>query len=103
MIAHGWRQNLKDVGDEALMRRLDTAFPRCVRGYPDLAAGVSARPATKRLTGRRALEAAGVEFTNWDQPGVRLTKAAARASGLPKSIGTSKAAAAKVGRATKPK
>jgi hypothetical protein len=26
---------------------------------------------------QRALEAAGVEFTNGDQPGVRLTKAAA--------------------------
>jgi len=26
---------------------------------------------------RRALEAAGVEFTNGDQPGVRLSKAAA--------------------------
>jgi hypothetical protein len=36
MIAHGWRPNLKDVGDQALMRGLDTAFPRCVRGYPDL-------------------------------------------------------------------
>jgi transcriptional regulator with XRE-family HTH domain len=27
---------------------------------------------------QRALEAAGIEFTNGDQPGVRLTKAAAR-------------------------
>ena len=27
---------------------------------------------------QRALEAAGVEFTNGEQPGVRLTKAAAR-------------------------
>ena len=29
---------------------------------------------------RRALEAAGIEFTNGDQPGVRLTKAAAARS-----------------------
>ncbi len=27
MIAHRWRQDLKDVGDQALMRGLDTAFP----------------------------------------------------------------------------
>ena len=31
----------------------------------------------------RALEAAGVEFTNGEQPGVRLTKAAAARSGEP--------------------
>jgi transcriptional regulator with XRE-family HTH domain len=30
---------------------------------------------------QRALEAAGVEFTNGDQPGVRLSKAAAAISG----------------------
>jgi hypothetical protein len=28
MIAHGWRRDLKDVGDQALMRGLATAFPR---------------------------------------------------------------------------
>ena len=27
MIAHRWRQDLKDVGDQALMRGLDTAVP----------------------------------------------------------------------------
>lgn len=27
MIAHRWRQGLKDVGDQALMRGLDTALP----------------------------------------------------------------------------
>jgi len=32
---------------------------------------------------QRALEAAGVEFTNSDQPGVRLTKAAAARSAEP--------------------
>ena len=35
-----------------------------------------------------ALEAAGLEFTNGDQPGVRLTKAAA--AHFPGSIGSSK-------------
>jgi hypothetical protein len=34
---------------------------------------------------QRALEAAGVEFTNGDQPGVRLTKAAAAQSAEPAS------------------
>ena len=33
--------------------------------------------ATNDLAIRRALDVAGVEFTNGDQPGVRLTKAAA--------------------------
>ena len=51
VIAQGWRRNLKDVGDQALMRGLGTAFPICVRGVPYLTAGVGARPATKRLTG----------------------------------------------------
>jgi len=45
---------------------------------------------------QRALEAAGVEFTNGDQPGVRLTKAAAahpvRARGASKPAVTAKAA-----------
>src|SRR5438105_13912218 len=34
---------------------------------------------------QRALEAAGIEFTNGDQPGVRLTKAAATRSAKPAS------------------
>jgi transcriptional regulator with XRE-family HTH domain len=34
---------------------------------------------------QRALEAAGIEFTNGDQPGVRLTKAAAARSAKPVS------------------
>ena len=37
---------------------------------------------------RRALEAAGIEFTNGDQPGVRLTKTAA--SGAVEHAGASK-------------
>jgi hypothetical protein len=34
---------------------------------------------------QRALESAGVEFTNGNQPGVRLTKAAAAQSAVPAS------------------
>ena len=34
---------------------------------------------------QRALEAAGIEFTNGDQPGVRLTKAGAARSAEPGS------------------
>src|SRR5882762_7933890 len=42
---------------------------------------------------QRALEAAGVEFTNGDQPGVRLTKAAAARSAEPASTSRSAVAA----------
>jgi len=52
---------------------------------------------------RRAFEAAGVEFTNGEQPGVRLTKAAAahsrqpaRASAAAEKTGRGKTAKAKV-------
>ncbi len=51
VIAHLWRRNLKDVGDQALMRGLDTAFPNRVWRYPNLTAGIGCGPATKRLTG----------------------------------------------------
>jgi len=47
---------------------------------------------------QRALEAAGVEFTNGDQPGVRLTKAAATHSTV-----TAKAAGRKTAKATEKK
>jgi len=43
---------------------------------------------------RRALEAAGVEFTNGEQPGVRLTKAAAARSAEPASASNPKVAVA---------
>jgi hypothetical protein len=39
-IAHRWRWGAFDVGDQALMRGLDTALPRCVRGCPYLTSGV---------------------------------------------------------------
>jgi transcriptional regulator with XRE-family HTH domain len=44
--------------------------------------GADARQSTINAL-QRALEAAGVEFTNGDQPGVRLTKAAAARSVQP--------------------
>ena len=46
---------------------------------------------------QHALEAAGVEFTNGDQPGVRLTKAAAAHSAKPASA-SKPAVAVKAGR-----
>jgi transcriptional regulator with XRE-family HTH domain len=53
---------------------------------------------------QRALEAAGVEFTNGEQPGVRLTKAAAAHSAKPAGASNltvaSKAARRKTAKAT---
>src|SRR3954468_9085301 len=40
LLAHGWERVLLDVGAQALVRGLATAFPRCVRGCPYLTAGV---------------------------------------------------------------
>jgi hypothetical protein len=52
----------------------------------------------------RALEAAGIEFTNGEQPGVRLTKAAAARSkepvGAAKQKGVAKATRGKATKAT---
>jgi len=50
--AHGRGRNLKDVGDQALMRGLATAFPRMRPGL-SLSYGGHRRilPATKRLSG----------------------------------------------------
>jgi transcriptional regulator with XRE-family HTH domain len=42
---------------------------------------------------QRAVEAAGIEFTNGDQPGVRLTKAAAARSAEPGSTQSRRVAA----------
>jgi transcriptional regulator with XRE-family HTH domain len=49
---------------------------------------------------QRALEAAGIEFTNGDQPGVRLTKAAAARSAEPDSSQSRRLAAKVVRRKT---
>ena len=46
---------------------------------------------------QRALEAAGIEFTNGDQPGLRLTKAAAARSAEPGSAQSRRDAAKVVG------
>ena len=52
---------------------------------------------------QRALEAAGIEFTNGDQPGVRLTKAAAARSPEPGSAQSRRVAAKVVrGKIAKP-
>jgi transcriptional regulator with XRE-family HTH domain len=56
---------------------------------------------------QRALEAAGVEFTNGDQPGVRLTKAAAAQSVEParpsKRTASAKAVRGKTAKASEKK
>jgi transcriptional regulator with XRE-family HTH domain len=56
---------------------------------------------------QRALEAAGVEFTNGDQPGVRLTKAAGARSAEPANASRptvlSKAVRDKTGKGTEKK
>ena len=56
---------------------------------------------------QRALEAAGVEFTNGDQPGVRLTKGtlarSAEPAGAPKPAVAAKAVRGKTGKATEKK
>src|SRR5271157_5654276 len=49
---------------------------------------------------QRALEAAGVEFINGDQPGVRLTKATAARSAEPANASRPTVAAKAVGRKT---
>jgi hypothetical protein len=49
---------------------------------------------------RSALETAGVEFTNGDQPGVRLTKAAAAHAGASKPTAVAKAARTRTAKAT---
>jgi transcriptional regulator with XRE-family HTH domain len=52
---------------------------------------------------QRALEAAGIEFTNDNQPGVRLTKAAAARSAAPGSAQNRRVAAKRVrGKAAEP-
>ena len=50
---------------------------------------------------QRALEAAGIEFTNGDQPGVRLTKAAAaRSASASKPTAAAKVVRGKTAKAT---
>jgi len=66
----------------------------------ELVEGQTSMTARNDLAIRRALEAAGIEFTNGDQPGVRLTKTAA--SSAVKHAGASKrTATAASGKAAK--
>jgi hypothetical protein len=70
----------------------------------ELRPGIMAAHESTLAALKGALERGGVEFTNGDQPGVRLTKAAAaRAAKSPTSTAASKAARSKSGKATKPK
>ena len=59
----------------------------------ELAEGHTNMTAPNDLALRRALESAGVEFTNGDQPGVHLTKAAATHAVRPDSASKRKGAA----------
>jgi len=52
---------------------------------------------------KNALERGGVEFTNGDQPGVRLTKAAAARATPPLTTAASWVVRSKSGKAIKPK
>lgn len=66
--------------------------------------GRTSLTAANELAIRGAFEAGGIEFTNGDQPGVRLTKAAAARTLVPlTSTAGSKVARGKAGTATKPK
>jgi transcriptional regulator with XRE-family HTH domain len=104
------------------MRAIQLRMARAAVGWGvrELAkkAGVTANTVTRIENGadakqstidalRRALEAAGVEFTNGEQPGVRLTKVAAAHSGEPASASnptvTAKAARRKAAKATEKK
>jgi hypothetical protein len=53
-------------------------------GFLHIENGADAKQSTINAL-QRALEAAGIEFTNGDQPGVRLSKAAAARSAEPAS------------------
>jgi hypothetical protein len=70
----------------------------------ELRPGTIAAHASTLAALKNALERGGVEFTNGDQPGVRLTKAAAaRTLAPPTSTAASNVARGKTGRAIKPK
>ena len=104
------------------MRAIQLRMARAAVGWGvrELAekAGVTANTVTRIENGadakqstmdalQRALEAAGVEFTNGEQPGVRLTKAAAAHSAEPASasnpIPAAQAARRKTAKATEKK
>ena len=89
--------NLDNVPMEPIQLRMARAAVGW--GVRELAkrAGITANTVTRIENGadakrstmdklRRALEAAGIEFTNGDQPGVRLTLSASRSKGFPKAM-----------------
>ena len=97
------------------MRAIQLRMARAAIGWGvrELAekAGVTANTVTRIENGadakqstigalQRALEAAGIEFTNGDQPGVRLTKASAARSAEPDSVQSRRLAAKVVRRKT---
>src|SRR6478609_616762 len=94
--------------DAVPMKAIQLRMARAAAGWGvrELAqkAGVAANTVTRIENGadakqstidalQRALEAAGIEFTNGDQPGVRLTKAAAARSAEPGSAQSRRVAA----------
>ena len=101
------------------MRAIQLKMARAAIGWGvrELAekAGVTANTVTRIENGadakqstidalQRALEAAGIEFTNGDQPGVRLTKAVAARPAEPGSAQRRRVAAKVVrGKSAKPK
>jgi transcriptional regulator with XRE-family HTH domain len=101
--------------DTVLMKAIQLRMARAAIGWGvrELAekAGVTANTVTRIENGadakqstidalQRALEAAGIEFTNGAQPGVRLTKAAAARSAEPSSAQSRRVAAKIVRRKT---
>jgi transcriptional regulator with XRE-family HTH domain len=105
--------------DSVPMRAIQLRMARAAMGWGvrELAekAGITANTVTRIENGadakqstmdalQRALEAAGIEFTNGDQPGVRLTKAAAAQSAHPahpsKRTASAKAVRSKTAKAT---
>jgi transcriptional regulator with XRE-family HTH domain len=115
-----YRYNVNTRFDSVPMRAIQLRMARAAVGWGvrELAkkAGVTANTVTRIENGadakqstmdrlQSALEGAGVEFTNGDQPGVRLTKAAAAPSAEPASTPrpTAKAVRTKTGKETEKK
>ena len=105
---HGGRWYPSAAHSACLHRTVQLSMARAAIGWGvrELAekAGVTANTVTRIENGadakqstidalQRALEAAGIEFTNGDQPGVRLTKAAAARSAEPGSAQSRRVAA----------
>ena len=81
----------RPFGAKLLFRHADQALPTVKR--LEAKPGNLAAHASTVAALVRALEAAGIEFTNGEQPGVRLAKAAAARSAEPASASNPTAAA----------